>query len=142
MLLQSHNTESPAQFIGEKLWPVGSIFFSAVATNPQQLLGFGVWSAIGAGRCLVGLDAGQTEFDTLGETGGAKTHTLTIGEMPAHSHVQSLPTLQTGVQVSGSKDSSTTGTSADALSTALTGGGSAHNNLPPYLVVMMWQRTA
>jgi microcystin-dependent protein len=41
-----------------------------------------------SGRVLVGRDAGQTEFDTLGETGGAKTHTLTSGEMPSHSHTQ------------------------------------------------------
>lgn len=44
------------------------------------------------GRVPVGLDAGQTEFDTLGETGGAKTHTLTAAEMPAHTHVQDAHT--------------------------------------------------
>lgn len=40
------------------------------------------------GRVAVGRDSGQTEFDVLGETGGAKTHTLTTGEMPTHSHTQ------------------------------------------------------
>lgn len=38
------------------------------------------------GRVISGRDSGQTEFDTLGETGGQKTHTLTVGEIPAHSH--------------------------------------------------------
>lgn len=38
------------------------------------------------GRIPVGRDAGQTEFDVLGETGGAKTHTLVVGEMPSHGH--------------------------------------------------------
>lgn len=52
-------------------WPVGSIFISASATNPAAMLGFGTWVAIGAGRVLVGLDAGQAAFDSLGETGGA-----------------------------------------------------------------------
>lgn len=40
------------------------------------------------GRVVVGLDATQTEFDALAETGGAKTHTLTIAQMPAHTHLQ------------------------------------------------------
>jgi microcystin-dependent protein len=38
------------------------------------------------GRVIVGQDSGQTEFDTLGETGGSKTHTLTEAQIPAHSH--------------------------------------------------------
>ncbi len=70
------------------VWPVGSIFISVVDTNPATLLGFGTWSAFGSGRTLVGLDAGQSEFDVLEETGGAKTHTLTSGEMPSHTHTQ------------------------------------------------------
>ena len=71
----------------ETLYPVGSIYINAsVSTNPSTLFGFGTWVEFGKGRVLVGVDTGQTEFDTLGETGGAKTHTLTINEMPAHSH--------------------------------------------------------
>jgi microcystin-dependent protein len=51
-------------------------------------LGFGTWAAFGAGRVLVGLDAGDVDFDTVEETGGAKTHTLTVDEMPSHTHTQ------------------------------------------------------
>jgi len=54
-------------------WPIGSVFISVVSTNPATLLGFGTWSAFATGRTLVGLDGGQTEFDTVEETGGAKT---------------------------------------------------------------------
>lgn len=54
-------------------WPVGSIFISAVATNPATLLGIGTWAAFGAGRVLVGFNASDTDFDTAEETGGAKT---------------------------------------------------------------------
>lgn len=68
------------------IWPVGSVYTSILATNPNTLFGFGTWSAFGAGRTLVGLDAGQTEFDTVEETGGAKTHALTSGELAAHTH--------------------------------------------------------
>ena len=73
----------------ETLYPVGSIYINAsVSTNPSTLFGFGTWVEFGKGRVLVGVDTGQTEFDTLGETGGAKTHTLSINEMPSHNHNQ------------------------------------------------------
>lgn len=73
-------------------YPVGSIYFSTNSTNPATSLGFGTWSAFGAGRVPVGLDAGQTEFDTDEETGGSKTHTLTSSEMPSHTHTQDAHT--------------------------------------------------
>jgi hypothetical protein len=55
------------------VYPVGSLYFSTNSTNPATSLGFGTWSAFGAGRVPVGFDSGQTEFDTDEETGGAKT---------------------------------------------------------------------
>jgi microcystin-dependent protein len=61
---------------------------SAVSTNPSTLLGFGTWAAFGAGRVPVGFDAAQTEFNAAEKTGGAKTHQLSVAEMPAHTHVQ------------------------------------------------------
>ena len=102
------------------------------------------------GRVPVGLDSGQTEFDALGESGGAKTHTLTSGEIPSHSH--NLPTtinLTAGTAASGGSGENggvsvaqgptsgrfthPVGASADPVSN--TGGGGAHNNLQPYLVL-------
>lgn len=120
------------------LYPVGSIYINAsVSTNPATLIGFGTWQAFAAGRVMVGLDSGQTEFDTLGETGGAKTHTLTVDEMPAHTH--SVP--NSGSQ-NNSFDSGTTVGNDVTGTSGSTGGGSAHNNLQPYIVVYMWKRTA
>lgn len=54
-------------------FPVGSVFIAVVSTNPNTLLGYGTWSAFGAGRVMVGRDSGDTDFDTAEETGGAKT---------------------------------------------------------------------
>lgn len=125
----------------EALYPVGSVYVNAtVDTNPSALLGFGTWTAFGAGRVLVGVDAGQAEFDNLGETGGAKTHTLTTAEMPAHTHT--INTWTAGAGGGGEALSSNNTTASSAPSTSSTGGGGAHNNLQPYITVYMWRRTA
>lgn len=129
-------------------WPVGAVFLAVVSTSPATLLGFGTWSQIAGGRVLVGQTGGDTDFDAAEETGGEKTHVLTSSEMPSHSHVQQLPGSQTGNFASGTRDTSAGGTGgsstsvADVLSTQTTGSGGAHNNMPPYLVVYIWKRTA
>ena len=63
---------------GAIAWPIGSIFISVVATNPSVLLGYGTWVAFGIGRVLVGINAADTDFDVVEETGGAKTHKHTV----------------------------------------------------------------
>lgn len=129
---------------GSQAFPVGSVFIAVVSTNPATLLGYGTWSAFAAGRMLVGLDAGQTEFDTVRETGGVKTHTLTVTEMPAHTHVVTSQTATTGSATSyehGVLDTSSAEAEATEV-TGSTGGGAAHQNLPPFIVVYIWERTA
>lgn len=122
------------------LHPVGSLYMNAnVSTNPGTLLGFGTWAAFGAGRVPVGIDATQTEFDVAEETGGAKTHTLTIAEMPSHNHAAGIRDTD-----DGGSDGFVRGTAAADQTGQIrnTGGGGAHNNLQPYIVVYMWKRTA
>ena len=120
------------------LYPVGSIYMNASDnTNPGTLIGFGTWVAFGAGRVPVGIDSTDTDFDTAEETGGAKTHTLTVNELPAHTH--SVP--NSGSQ-NNSFDSGTTVGNDTTGTSGSTGGGQAHNNLQPYIVVYMWKRTA
>lgn len=137
-------------------WPVGSIHISVSSTNPGLTFGIGTWVAFGAGRVLVGLDSGDTAFDAVEETGGSKTHTLTEAEMPSHTHIQNAHSHVQGVNsattggTSGYTPDTSTNTRVDsgystANTTAVnqnTGGGGAHNNLQPYIVVYMWKRTA
>jgi hypothetical protein len=143
-------------------YPVGSIYMNASnSDNPATLLGFGTWVAFGAGKVPVGIDAGDTDFDTAEETGGAKTHTLIESELPIHHHLAA---------VNGTVPETGDVTASNAISEISTQGGStfqsyalrpatsssygnvgrtsqvgnndAHNNLQPYIVVHMWKRTA
>ena len=121
----------------ETIYPVGSIYINAgVATNPGTLLGFGTWTAFGTGRTIVGVDSSDTDFDTVRETGGSKTHTLTVAELPAHTHTAQGEGGAGGSGVAGNANSSAT------YDTGSTGGGGAHNNLQPYITAYMWRRTA
>ena len=91
------------------------------------------------GRVPVGQDSNDTDFDTLGETGGEKTHTLTINEMPSHTHTPSV-VINANSQgyTAGSNWSEgiyTRSTSGVSLALNNTGGSQPHNNVQPYLVV-------
>lgn len=125
-------------------FPVGWVLMSFVDVNPVTFLGYGTWVKALAGRVFVGQDTGQTEFDTLGETGGAKTHTLTTTEIPAHNHQilreRSATTGGATTQIARTGDTSST---VDTnVFTENAGGGGAHNNLQPYGVGIFWERTA
>ena len=125
------------------IYPVGSIYINAaVTTNPATLLGFGTWTAFGSGRMMVGYNAADSDFDALQETGGAKTHTLTIDEIPSHNHNRPLgwkpAPNSTDVDITGGN-----GVNPQTnMVTDNTGGGQAHSILNPYIVAYMWRRTA
>ena len=87
--------ESGGQDIVEA-FPIGSVFVSVVATNPSQLLGYGTWESFAAGKVLVGLDAGDADFDTVEETGGSKTQ----ASHPALSHTGAAVSAHAGAAVS------------------------------------------
>ena len=121
-----------------KVYPVGAIYVSVNSTNPKTLFG-GTWVQI-KDRFL--LAAGTTY--KAGATGGEATHTLTVDEIPNHQHVLWYPnaggeqSAAIGYPEAGSKNT----WYAEASKTGGAGGGAAHNNMPPYLVVYMWKRTA
>ena len=124
------------------VWPVGSVFLSVVSTSPATLLGFGTWAAMAVGKFLVGVDAGDPDFDAAEDTGGAKTHTLTEAEIPSHVHGELAPTSASGGAMRFGVDTNASGSVAAGLNTAAAGGGGAHNNLPPFCAVFAWKRTA
>ncbi len=150
------------------LYPVGSIYISTASTSPATLFGFGTWVAV-QGRVLVGAGTSDAAY-AAGATGGESIHTLSAAELPvvtvvqnAHNHLQDAHThtetyfelehaaIGTGfwTQNNGGVShqepdiSSVAATNQAAAATNQAfGSGAAHNNMPPYLVVYIWTRTA
>ncbi len=75
-----------------KVYPVGSIYISYNSTNPGALFG-GTWESYGKGQTLVGIDTSQTEFSSVGKTGGTKSVSTTLKETNLPSHTHSIPAL-------------------------------------------------
>lgn len=151
------------------VYPVGSLYLNATnATNPATLLGFGTWVAFGAGRMPVGFNAADPLFDTAEETGGSKDATLVSHDhygttQTAGNHYHSLSqgrgfgavfgasegvgfgefALETG---RGSNEwtnsTETAGNHQHDFTTSLSGSSATNANLPPYITVYMWKRTA
>jgi hypothetical protein len=136
------------------MYPIGSIYTSTVATNPNTLFGFGTWVAFGAGRVMVGVGGAFS----AGATGGSAdavvvshTHTFSGNALPTHSHTVPLRGIYTATNgnYGGDAGASTFTPTTSAVSagtptgTNTTEGVSGTNaNLPPYVVVYMWNRTA
>ena len=150
----------------QAVYPVGSIYINAgVTTNPATLLGFGTWTAFGAGRVMVGLNGSDTLFDTLEETGGSKdavvvshshTATSTVTD-PGHTHPPTSgffflnyagggQTAGGGGSIVNASNSSSTGSATTGVTVgttvASTGSSGTNANLQPYITVAMWKRTA
>lgn len=135
------------QQLMDKIYPVGSIYMSVNSTSPATFFG-GTWEQL-TDRFLIGAGSSYS----AGSTGGEATHTLSWEEMPYHFHWN--PMFKTSKEASGygvSKaggfvdrmvvaPSDTSKTFSD-LQTSSAGLSQAHNNMPPYLAVYMWKRTA
>ena len=152
-------TTAFVQAVLQTLYPVGSIYTNATSsTNPATLIGFGTWTAFGAGKVMVGLDSGDATFSTVGNTGGSKdaivvshTHTATSTDS-GHTHVmsanQARPVTGSGALYaaldSGVAGSSSTQSSTANITTSIstTGSSATNANLMPYVVVYCWKRTA
>lgn len=112
---------------------------SVNSANPSTLFG-GTWEAWGSGRVPVGVDTSDDNFSTVEQTGGESEHTLTIAEMPAHTHRVQQNGYNVGSGSGGTCLTYQKGTYGQNV--ASTGGDGAHNNLQPYITCYMWKRTA
>lgn len=151
--LDSDNLSDMQRF-AQFVYPVGSIVELTIATNPATLWGFGTWESV-KDRFLIGAGGSYS----AGSTGGEATHTLTIDEMPLHDG--HLYGKAGNVDGKGNAAGAWLGSSNMTINSAQTtswgwdyddneyyptsrslGSGTAHNNMPPYLAVYMWKRTA
>lgn len=122
------------------IYPIGSIYLSISAANPETLFG-GTWERIAQGQTLVGVNSSDTDFNAAGKTGGEKAHILTIPEMPAHNHgINFSKNVGAYANPALGDGGNTWGNSTNTVSN--TGGGLAHNNMPPYITCYIWKRTA
>lgn len=90
------------------------------------------------GKIPVGLNSDDSDFNILGKAGGEKTHILTSNEMPSHNHRQTVTASRSGsgnTYVSWNANNLTGSKDTGARNTLNTGGGQAHNNLQPYIVL-------
>lgn len=121
----------------DTIYPVGSIYITLNQTSPSKLFPGTYWKQI-KNRFL--LSASST-YSAL-SVGGEATHTLTKNEIPAHQHSIWYPneggeqSAAIGYPEAGSKNT----WYVEASKTSSAGGGQAHNNMPPYLAVYMWER--
>lgn len=117
--------------------PIGYIWISASNTDPGTLFTGTTWESIG-GKFLLGADSTYT----AGSTGGEVSHVLTIDEMPSHTHTTGILNNEALGGSSGNATAKVLWNQAGGTATTATGGGQAHNNMPPYLSVYMWKRVS
>ena len=123
-------------------FPIGYIYMSTSSTNPSVYFG-GTWERIAKGKTLVGVDENDNDFNASSKTGGEKEHTLTVDEMPSHSH--NMGAVRQWVGASGNAywlQDSNERYAKESQQTSDVGGGQPHNNMQPYFTCYIWEKTA
>ena len=142
--INKNNIETKADFkkeLLEKVYPIGSYYWSSSNISPSNIFG-GSWTKIN-GRFLFASDNSHY----VGETGGQERVTLTINEIPSHSHHYERFQFhynwylkQEDVSTMGFPSKNRDEDWTFSATTSLTGGGASHNNMPPYLTANCWKR--
>lgn len=125
-----------------KAYPKGIEVILASNINPNDIWP-GTWVRTAKGQMIVGVNENDSDFRTVGKTGGEKTVKLTVDEMPSHYHGQ-IVTAGSGGSASRN-DYVTDGNGQkypQGVNTNASGGGKAHNNMPPYITAYIWKRVS
>lgn len=122
------------------VYPIGSIYESTVNSSPATFIG-GNWEEYGAGRILVAKGTSDVTYNA-GNTGGKSNVTLTMAEMPSHRHYMDNIKNMVSISLDGNYNSVWRSDTLETKATSYEGGGQAHDNMPPYIVVYRWRRTA
>lgn len=155
----------------QTIYPVGSIYISTLATNPNTLLGFGTWVAYAGGRTLIGVGTSDQTY-SAGSTGGASTTALTsVSQLPSisvttntsgetvnHEHFAASPSSNfigdgnspgAGVNAAGtangrqmSATSAASNVHTHPVTITIAGTSTPFTTVSPYIVAYMWERTA
>lgn len=123
------------------IFPVGQIVIKGDNEDYSNWLGF-TWERTAVGKVLVGIDSNDTDFNTIGKTGGEKTHTLTVAEMPKHNHGLNNSIMTADDKQTVLNNWRGSGYNAYYFTATQDGGNQPHNNLQPYQVVAYWKRIA
>ena len=126
--------------IADLFFPIGYTFIDTSGTiDYSNHLGL-TWEKTLQGVTPVGQNASDTDFATVGKTGGEKTHTQTIAEMPTHSHITGIQSNKAGDYNTGDQSAYVLFNMSSGLQTTSTGGNQPMNNMQPYQVVTFWTR--
>lgn len=126
--------------IASLIFPVGRGFIDFTNTDYSNYLGL-KWERELVGMTPVGIDTNQSEFNTIGKTGGEKSHILKINEIPSHTHpVRVIKSNAVPLSEPGISGYNTNNSGVSDTTTQSSGGGLGHNNLQPYKVVAYWKR--
>ena len=153
------NSENIVSIVNDITYPVGSVYINATDTrNPATILKVGTWAKYAEGRVLAGHSTSDADFDTVGKTGGAKTHQLTTGQLPQHGFTQVIHGQESGTDIASmavqggtllggsiaryGNHPTHTGASSRQNPGARWGSNQAHNNMQPYITVYMWRRVS
>lgn len=122
---------------------VGQVIMSTTldtAAKVQAIYG-GTWERWGAGKVPVGVDPNDSDFNAPNKSGGSKTVTLTLEQIPNHHHTI-VPKANYNGSLSARHTTGWEKCDVTSQETSSVGGGKSHNNLQPYITLYMWQRTA
>ena len=138
--VDSENLNYNFKEIFNLVFPIGKVEIFFDNEDHSNFMGF-TWERTSIGKVPVGIDTSDTDFNTIGKTGGEKTHKLTIDEMPKHRHEMIMRNTGTNYYENPYPPYTAVGDTTNSSAGMLyAGGDQPHNNIQPYEVMAFWKR--